>query len=85
MNAVTNREDWSAWCVGNDQVRVQINRPDLARAFTKIKDAWPAGYSVAGNYMKLFHVKQSVHWVDTWMRDYMRHASTSVIQKQESN
>lgn len=79
------RENWSAWHVGENEVRVQINRPDLAKAFAKVKGAWPAGYSVAGNYLKLFHVKQSVQWVDAWMKDFLRHDPTSVHQKNELN
>jgi hypothetical protein len=83
MNGPTKqREDWSAWCIGNDQVRVQINRPDLARAFAKVKGVWPAGYSVAGNFIRFFHIKRSVPWVDGWMKQYGVH---SLVQKREMN
>ena len=76
------RQDWSAWSVRDDEVRVQVNRPDLARAFAKVKGVWPAGYSVAGNFTRLFHVKQRVHWVDAWMKQY---GVTRVVQKSELN
>ena len=64
------KKDWSAWRVGEDSC-VQINRPDLAKAFSKVKGVWLAGYSVAGTYMKLFHVKQPVLWVEQWMTKSM--------------
>ena len=83
MSAVTKkRQDLSAWSVRDDEVRVQINQPELARAFAKVKGVWPAGCSVAGNFMRLFHVKQPVHWVDAWMKQY---GVARVIQKNELN
>ncbi len=63
-------KDWSAWRAG-DESRVQVNRPDLAKAFSKVKGVWLAGYSVNGAYMKLFHVKQPVYWVEEWMNKSM--------------
>jgi hypothetical protein len=85
MSAVTKKhEDWDAWCVGDGEVRVQINRPDMARAFAKVKGAWPAGYSVAGNYMKLFHVNQSVQWVDSWMKNFTCQVSSGTYQRKET-
>ena len=30
----------AAWRVSEDEVRVQINRPDQARAFAKVKTTW---------------------------------------------
>ncbi len=60
------KRDWSAWRTG-DESRVQIHRPDLAKSFSKVKGVWLAGYSVSGGYMKLFHVKQPVAWVEEWM------------------
>ena len=62
---------WNAWSVG-DEVRVQINRPDMAKAFAKIKSTRLVGYSVCGKFTKLFHVKESVDWVDDWMKSFMR-------------
>jgi hypothetical protein len=64
------KRDWSAWRVGEES-RVQINRPDLAKVFSKVKGVWLAGYSVGGAYMKLFHVKQPVAWVEEWMNKSM--------------
>ena len=63
----TKRCDWSAWRMG-DETRVQVNRPDLAKAFAKVKTVRAAGYSVSGSYARLFHVKQPVVWVDSWMK-----------------
>jgi len=42
------RADWSAWRVNDEEIRVQVNRPDLARAFAKVKAARLAGYSDLG-------------------------------------
>ena len=81
MNRPERRMDWAAWRVSEDEVRVQINRPDLAKAFAKIKSVRPAGYSVSGNYLKLFHVNQSVPWVDTWMKDYMVRGLAKTTEK----
>jgi hypothetical protein len=78
------RADWSAWRVSDDEVRVQINRPDMARAFAKVKSAWLAGYSVAGNYMKLFHVKQPVPWVEAWMKEFLSRVNSGAIQCKET-
>lgn len=64
------KRDWSAWRVGEES-RVQINRPDLAKAFSRVKGVWLAGYSVAGTYMKLFHVKQPIAWVEEWIDKLM--------------
>jgi hypothetical protein len=77
------RADWSAWRVSEDEVRVQINRPDMARAFAKVKSAWLAGYSVAGNYMKLFHVKQPVPWVEAWMKEFNGRADAGATVRRE--
>ena len=73
----SKRIDWSAWRV-DDETRVQINRPDLARAFAKEKTARLVGYSVNGNYTKLFQIKQSVDWVGTWMKKYLRDAKPAL-------
>ena len=69
----TKRIDWSAWRMG-DETRVQVNRPDLAKAFAKVKTVRSAGYSVSGNYTRLFHVKQAVPWVEGWMKKFVREA-----------
>jgi hypothetical protein len=71
------REDWIAWRVDDDEVRVQVNRPDIAKAFARVKSARPVGHSVCGNYMRLFHVKQPVPWVDSWMKDCVRGLSNT--------
>jgi hypothetical protein len=70
--------DWCAWRVDEDEVRVQIHRPDLAKAFGKEKAARLVGYSVTGHYAKLFHVKKSVDWVDTWMKKFLREAKAEL-------
>ena len=77
------RLDWSAWRISDDEVRVQINRPDLARAFAKVKSVWPAGHSVAGNFLKLFHVKQPVPWVAAWMKNFVQ-GSTGTFERKEA-
>lgn len=74
------QQDWSAWRTGEEEVRVQMHRPEMAKAFSKVKGVWLAGYSVAGGYMKLFHVKQSVPWVDAWMKEFMSHATSSTVK-----
>jgi hypothetical protein len=79
------RVDWTAWRVSEDEVRVQVNNPDIARAFAKVKGVGLAGYSVAGNYIKLFHIKQSVSWVDTWMKNLIRHASACEPKQKATN
>lgn len=66
------REVWAVWRMDEDEVRVQVNRPDLAKAFAKVKTARSVGYSVFGNYMRLYHVKESVPWVDAWMKKFIR-------------
>lgn len=65
------RSDWSAWRMA-DETRVQINRRDLAKAFVKATQTRPAGFSVTGPYQELFHVKESVDWVNRWMKTYLR-------------
>jgi hypothetical protein len=77
------RKDWSAWRVADDEVRVQVNNPDIARAFAKVKGVRLAGYSVTGNYLKLFHVKQSVPWIDTWMREFLSRANSGAAEGKE--
>jgi len=84
MSHSTKREDWAAWRVSDDEVRVQINSPDMARAFAKEKGAWPAGYSVAGNFMKLYHVKRPVQWVDAWMKKFNSHVTSGAAQGKET-
>ena len=68
------REEWSAWRMDEDEVRVQVNCPGLAKAFAKEKGVRLVGYGVSGNYTKLFHVKKSMGWVDSWMKKSMREA-----------
>ena len=70
------KRDWSAWRVGEES-RVQIHRPDLAKSFSKVKGVWLAGYSVSGAYMKLFHVKKPVAWVEEWMDKFMNQLATA--------
>ena len=77
------RVDWAAWRVSEDEVRVQVNRPDMAKAFAKIKGVGLAGYSVTGNYLKLFHIKQSVPWIDTWMREFLSRVNSSATEGKE--
>jgi hypothetical protein len=67
-----NRQDWAAWRVDEREVRVQVNRSDIAKAFAKVKTVRPVGYSVCGDYTRLFHVKQPVPWVDEWMNNYVK-------------
>jgi hypothetical protein len=74
---------WSAWRVNDEEIRVQVNRPDIARAFAKLKSARLAGYSVCGNYLKLFTIKESVPWVESWMKDFIRRDSTHEPQRKE--
>jgi len=84
MSAIAKkRPDWSAWRTSDDEVRVQVNRPDLAKAFAKVKGVWPSGYSVAGNFVKLFHVKKSVPWVDAWMKDYNGRPDFGATERKE--
>jgi hypothetical protein len=78
------RKDWSAWRVADDEVRVQVNRPDMAKAFAKLKGVGLAGYSVAGNYMKLFRLKQSVPWVDAWMTEFLSRANSGAANGKET-
>jgi len=78
LSMMKEREPWVAWRVGDDEARVQVNRPDLARAFAKVKTVSPAGYSVCGNFMKLFHVKESVPWVDAWMKKCIHDMSVKI-------
>jgi hypothetical protein len=82
MSAKMKRADWSAWCVG-DEVRVQINRPDFAKEFAKVKSARLVGYSVAGNFTKLFHVKETVQWVDAWMKQCLQRANSGAHERKE--
>ena len=65
------RSDWAAWRMA-EETRVQINRRDLAKAFVKATQVRRAGYSVTGHYLELFHVKESVDWVNQWMKNYLR-------------
>ena len=81
---VKKRLDWAAWRVTDEEVRVQVNRPDLARAFAKVKSVSPVGHSVAGNFMRLFHVKQSVAWVEAKMREFLRPESTGAFERKEA-
>lgn len=69
---MNKRDDWSAWRMDEEDVRVQVNCPGLAKAFAKEKGVRLAGYSVAGNYVKLFHVKKPREWVDSWMKKSLR-------------
>jgi hypothetical protein len=78
------RADWSAWRVSDDEVRVQINRPDMARAFAKVKTTWLAGYSVAGNFIKIFHIRQPVPWVDAWMKNYLCQGLPGTCERKET-
>lgn len=72
------RQIWSAWRMDSEEVRVQVNRPDLAKAFAKEKSVRLVGYSVNGNYTKIFHVKKPVPWVDSWMKQFLN-KSESVL------
>jgi hypothetical protein len=83
--ALKKRGDWAAWRVSDDEVRVQVNRPDIARAFAALKSVSLVGYSVAGNYLKLFCVKKTVPEVEAWMKDFVRHATTGEIGRKELN
>jgi len=64
--------EWSAWKMDEEEVRVQVNCSILAKAFAKEKGVRLVGYGVAGNYMKLFQVKRTVAWVDSWMKKNLR-------------
>ena len=71
-----NSKPWSAWRMDEEEVRVQINEPGMARAFARVNTARGVGYSVVGRYTRLFHVKRPVDWVNGWMRDYLRQQAT---------
>ncbi len=83
-SAPKKREDVYAWRVNDDEVRVQINQPDVARAFAKVNGVWPAGYSVAGNFMRIFHVKKSVPWVEAWMKEFNGRVNVGATAKKEA-
>jgi hypothetical protein len=68
----TAKKEWMAWRVDEQEVRVQIHRADIAKAFCKLNTARLVGYSVGGNYLRMFHIKQPVPWVDAWMKEYIR-------------
>jgi hypothetical protein len=78
------KRDWSAWTVGEDETRVQIQSPDMAKAFAKVKGVWLAGYGVAGGYIKIFHVRQPVQWVAAWMRKFISHATYGAANRKEA-
>jgi hypothetical protein len=71
--SVCPRKDWAAWRM-DDEVRVQVNRPDIAREFAKVKSVRRVGYSVCGKFTRLFHVQQSVPWVEEWMENFVRNS-----------
>ena len=64
--------------------QVQINRADIAKVFAKVKSPRVVGYSVCGNYLRVFHVKQSVRWVEAWMKEFVRHANAGLAEPKEN-
>lgn len=80
---MTKSREWSAWKMG-DEVRVQINHPDIAKAFGKVKSTRLVGYSVCGKFTKLFHVKESVEWVEDWMKKFLSHANSGAAGGKET-
>ncbi len=68
----TIRRPYSVWHVDDATVMVQVEDVDLARAFAKVNGVHRAGYSVAGAFMHLYSIKQSVPWVHNWMRAHQR-------------
>lgn len=78
------REEWSAWRINDNEVRVQINYPEMARAFAKVKTVHPAGYSVAGNFLRLFHTRQTVPWVESWVKEYKSSLNVEALEGKEN-
>jgi hypothetical protein len=61
---------WSAWCNGDDRVRVQINEPSLAKTFAKVSGVTRTGYSVAGPFTRLYLTQHTRDWVENWMKEH---------------
>lgn len=76
-----SRKPWVAWRVSDELVRVQIHEPAIAKAFAKNKGATLAGYGVAGGYLRLFDVPQSVAEVDAWMNRQTGSASAGRVMR----
>jgi hypothetical protein len=83
--APQKRVDWAAWRMDEEEVRVQVNRPDLAKAFAKVKSVRQVGAGMRGNYLKLFHINQTVPWVDAWMKEFIHQASTCEAERKAVN
>jgi hypothetical protein len=63
---------YAAWRVDKHSIWVQINDPDLARVFSKVRGARRVAYSVAGAFLETYCLNESVPWVHKWMREHRK-------------
>jgi hypothetical protein len=77
MSAAKKHVDWTAWRADDHEVRVQINNPALAKAFSRVESARLSAYSVGGKYLKIFHVEHTIEWVEAWMKEFVHDAAVA--------